>query len=197
MLIYSAIYKPISIFMGFLTKLVMLISGNVSCGKSLKVRGIVILNISRKGRLVIGKNVRLNSSNYDYHLNMFSTVKFYIEGDAVVSIGDNSRVHGVCIHARSSVKIGKNCLIAANTNIIDCNGHELSMEAPENRINSIGDAFNVVIEDNVWIGAGVLILPGVKIGFGSVIGAGSVVAKSMPPMSLIAGNPARVVKIFQ
>jgi len=197
MLVYSSIYKPASIFVGFITKLIMLISSNVSGGKSLKVRGLVILNISRKGKLVIGKNVRLNSSNYDYHLNMFSPVKFYIEGDAVVSIGDNSRLHGVCIHARSSIKIGKNCLIAANTNIIDCNGHGLSMEAPENRINSTGETYDVEIEDNVWIGAGVMILPGVKIGSGSVVGAGSIVVKSMPSMSLIAGNPARVVKTFQ
>ncbi|WP_319586143.1 DapH/DapD/GlmU-related protein [uncultured Desulfobulbus sp.] len=52
----------------------------------------------------------------------------------------------------------------------------------------------VTIEDDVWIGERVIILPGVTIGQGSVIGAGAVVAKSIPPYSVAVGNPARVVK---
>jgi acetyltransferase-like isoleucine patch superfamily enzyme len=52
----------------------------------------------------------------------------------------------------------------------------------------------VVIEDFVWCGANVIILPGVTIGEGAVIGAGAVVTKSIPPMVVAAGNPARVIK---
>lgn len=52
----------------------------------------------------------------------------------------------------------------------------------------------VTIEDNVWIGANVTILPGVVVGRGSVIAAGSVVTKSVPPNSLVAGVPAKVIK---
>lgn len=52
----------------------------------------------------------------------------------------------------------------------------------------------VVIEDDVWIGARVTILPGVVIGSGSIIGASAVVTKSVPPYSVVAGNPAKVVK---
>jgi maltose O-acetyltransferase len=52
----------------------------------------------------------------------------------------------------------------------------------------------VVIEKDVWIGAGVIVLPGVTIGARSTIGAGSVVTKSIPPDSLAAGNPARVIR---
>jgi carbonic anhydrase/acetyltransferase-like protein (isoleucine patch superfamily) len=51
----------------------------------------------------------------------------------------------------------------------------------------------VHIEDDVWIGPGVIILPNVKIGRGSVIGAGSVVTKSVPPMTFVQGNPAKPV----
>ena len=52
----------------------------------------------------------------------------------------------------------------------------------------------VIIEDDVWIGSRVTILPGVTIGEGSVIGASAVVAKSVPPYSVVVGNPAKIVK---
>ena len=52
----------------------------------------------------------------------------------------------------------------------------------------------VIIEDDVWIGGRVIILPGVKIGKGSIIGAGAVVSKNVDPYSIVVGNPARKVK---
>lgn len=55
------------------------------------------------------------------------------------------------------------------------------------------DRPSVVIEDNVFIGPGVIILPHVRIGFGSVVTAGSVVSRSVPPMTMVQGNPARPV----
>ncbi len=51
-----------------------------------------------------------------------------------------------------------------------------------------------LIEDNVWIGAHCLILPGVRIGQGSVVAAGSVVTKSVPPLVVVGGDPARMIK---
>ena len=51
-----------------------------------------------------------------------------------------------------------------------------------------------VIEDNVWIGINSTILPGVRIGYGAIVGAGSVVTKDVPAMTIVAGNPARIIK---
>lgn len=52
----------------------------------------------------------------------------------------------------------------------------------------------IIVEDDVWIGIGVVILPGVKIGKCSIVGAGSIVTKDVPPYSVVVGNPARVIK---
>jgi acetyltransferase-like isoleucine patch superfamily enzyme len=52
----------------------------------------------------------------------------------------------------------------------------------------------VIVEDDVWIGTRAVILPGVRIGYGSVIGAGSVVTKDVPPMTVVAGIPAKPIK---
>ncbi|GMA34499.1 hypothetical protein GCM10025876_07030 [Demequina litorisediminis] len=52
----------------------------------------------------------------------------------------------------------------------------------------------IVIEDNVWLGGGVIVCPGVTIGKDSVVGAGSVVTKDIPPGVVAVGNPARVIR---
>ena len=60
--------------------------------------------------------------------------------------------------------------------------------------NRIGDSEqDVVVEEEVWIGANVTLLPGVIVGRGSIIGAGSVLRKSVPRYSIIAGNPAKII----
>lgn len=52
----------------------------------------------------------------------------------------------------------------------------------------------VVLEDRVWVGINATILPGVRIGYGAIVGANSVVTKDVPPMTVVAGNPARIIK---
>ena len=55
----------------------------------------------------------------------------------------------------------------------------------------------IVIEDKVWIGINTTILPGVRIGYGAIVGAQSVVTHDVPPMTIVAGNPARVIKTIE
>ena len=98
------------------------------------------------------------------------------------------------MHACSSISIGRRCLIAANCQIFDGSGHDLSFDDISNRINTKGNTKPIVIEDDVWIGANSIILPGVRVGRGSIIGAGSVVTKEIPSMVHAAGNPARVIR---
>lgn len=84
------------------------------------------------------------------------------------------------------VYFGKHITIGPDVKLIT------SWHEPENF--NIVKAKSIIIEDNVWITMNAIVLPGVKIGKNSIIGAGAIVTKSMPPNSLIAGNPAKVVK---
>ncbi len=163
----------------------------------INISGIPVFMFYDNGSLILGNNVYLKSNKKSYHLNMHSPVKIMADRkDAVVEIGENTRINGSCIHAYKRITIGKNCLIAANCQIIDGNGHDLSFPEVENRINTIGSSKEIVIEDNVWIGANSIILPGVKIGYGSVIAAGSVVTKDIPSMCVAGGNPAKIIKQY-
>lgn len=167
----------------------------ISMDETPHVKGVPLIDIRKGGLLQIGKNVTLNSNNDGYHINMHSPVKLFADRPgASIAIGDNTRLHGSCIHAYGSISIGKNCLIAANCHIIDGNGHDMSYPDVSNRINTTGKVKPVVVEDDVWICANTIVLPGVTIGRGSIISANSVVTADIPSMVVAGGNPAVVLR---
>jgi len=171
------------------------IKKGLSFGNNLKIKGRPIINISNKASIKLGDNITLNSDNYGYHANMHSPVKLMVDREgASIVVGDNTRINGACIHAYSSIEIGRNCLIAANVQIIDANGHKLSFNDPSDRINTSSSGKPIIIEDNVWVGLNAIILPGVTIGSGSVIGANTVVSENVPPKCIFSGNPGQVIK---
>ena len=110
----------------------------------------------------------------------------------------NDYVH---IGAIEKVKIGNNVLIASRVFISDHNHGNYSGEwshcSPDQLpIDRDLVASPVIIEDRVWIGENVCVLPGVKIGAGAIIGAGSIVTRDIEPDTIVVGNPARVIKRF-
>jgi len=170
---------------------------NITVKGKLILNGQPLIDIQNGSNLYIGHGVTLNSRNKGYHINMHSPVKLFADRPgARIQIGDKTRIHGTCIHAYQSVEIGCNCLIAANCQIFDGNGHDLSFPDVGNRINTKGTSKPVKIEDNVWIGANSIVLPGVTIGKGSVISANSVVTKDVPSMVVAGGNPAIIIKEY-
>ncbi len=169
----------------------------IQIGENVIFKKYPIIQLHPTAKLIIGKNVTINSDNYGYHVNMHSVCKLMADRpNAIIKIGDNTRFHGSCIHAYQRIEIGSNCLIAANCQIIDGNGHDASFHDVKNRINTTGKSKEVIIEDDVWLGTGVLVLPGVRIGKGSIISANSVVHKDVPSMVLAGGNPIIVIKSF-
>ncbi|UMB55467.1 acyltransferase [Lutibacter sp. A64] len=167
----------------------------IKVGNNVVFKKNPIIQLHPDAKLIIGNNATINSDNYGYHVNMHSPCKLMADiSNAIIKIGDNTRFHGSCIHAYKRVEIGNNCLIAANCHIIDGNGHQASFDNIENRINTTGEVKEVVIEDNVWLGTGVVVLPGVTIGAGSIISANSVVHKDIPSMVIAGGNPIKIIK---
>ncbi|MGN6491488.1 MAG: acyltransferase [Agriterribacter sp.] len=186
-----------NIIITWLVKRRLLLNTNNAVGKKSRFTGNPIIKMAAGTKLIIGNNVTINSNKRGYHLNMHSPCKILLDyPGGVIVIGDNTRIHGTCLHAYERIEIGKNCLIAANTQIMDSNAHELSFDNVSNRINTHGKAKPVFIEDNVWLGTNVVILPGVRIGAGSVISANSVVSKDIPANCIAVGNPATVVKQY-
>ncbi len=100
---------------------------------------------------------------------------------------------GVMIYEpRAGLEIGNHCMIAAGTMICGVEHGVDRLDIPMRR--QAAQASKIVIEDDVWIGMGVVIAPGVTIGRQSIIGAGSVVVRDIPPQSVAWGMPCAVQK---
>ena len=114
---------------------------------------------------------------------------FYIDYGKPVTIGEDCFIQQCCtFFGRCGITIGNGVFIGPKCNLITIN-HD---ENPENRSATYGRP--IVLEDKVWLGINVTVLPGVHIGYGSIVGANSVVTKDVPPMTIVAGSPARVIK---
>lgn len=117
---------------------------------------------------------------------------FYVDYGKHIEIGKGCFIQQCCtFFGRGGITLGENVLVGPKVNIITIN-HDPD---PENRSATYGRP--VVIGDNVWIGINSTILPGVSIGCGAIIGANSVVTKDVPPMTVVAGNPARTIKTLK
>lgn len=187
--------KIISFILGKICYLRLILNRKIEIGKGVKILSLPIINIKGNCMITIGDNVLLNSRNKGYFGPLYSPVKLCVDHEgASIRIGNNTRIHGSCLHAYSSIEIGNNCLIAANTTIVDSDGHDLFPTQINERLVTRKEGIPIVVEDNVWIGLNCIVLKGVRIGEGSIIGAGSVVRDSIPRYSIAIGNPAVVVK---
>ena len=142
----------------------------------------------RPSRLILRDNSQLLCKG---HTQCFEAVRIECLPNAVVELGDRTYInHDSEIRCREQISIGNNVSIAYNVLIQDSDYHTIYDKEGNPKLQTLP----ITIEDNVWIGANVIILKGVTIGEGSIIAAGSVVTKSIPPHSLVGGNPAKVIK---
>jgi acetyltransferase-like isoleucine patch superfamily enzyme len=153
--------------------------GRATVPLSVRLHGKI--RVSGSGHLVLGNGVSLVGNNVP--------IEFVSHKGACIRIGDHTFInYGSSISTHELVSIGRHCFLGHYTLVFDNNEHN----PQERRILPPSRA--VVIEDHVWIGSHVCILPGVRIGHHSAIGAGSVVTSDIPPYRLAVGNPARVIR---
>ena len=116
---------------------------------------------------------------------------FYCAYGQNIHVGDHVYLNCLCVILDcNEVHIGHHVLIGPAVQIYTA-AHALEAEA---RIQGWEVAKPIVIEDNVWIGGGAILLPGVRIGRNAVVGAGAVVSRSVPANTVAVGNPARVIR---
>ena len=142
---------------------------------------------------MIGKRFTACSDPRRNILGVFQRVTIQAGRDAEVVIGDDVGVSGCTISALRSVRIGDRVLLGSGCMLADSDAHPLH---PHDRRFDASKTVSkpIVVEDDVFVGARAIILKGVHVGKGSVIGAGAVVTRDVPPMTVVAGNPAAVVK---
>jgi len=136
----------------------------------------------------IGANVRI------YGSAGFQGYKVYEK--PILDIGDGTFIGpDVRIGVGKEITIGRNCLIAARVYISDHDGHPLDSEDRRAGMPvAKQDIKPIILEDDVWLGEGVFICKGVRIGAGAVVAARSVVTKDVATLTIVAGNPAKLIK---
>lgn len=132
---------------------------------------------------------------------------FQVWKNGKITIGNSVYIGGATtLQCKESISIADNVIIANNAMLIDNNNHPTSptmrmkMSQCTDFLNDLlwswdyADSAPIVIEENVWIGRDTRIMKGVTIGKGSIIALGAVVTHDVPPYTVVAGNPARIVK---
>jgi maltose O-acetyltransferase len=125
-----------------------------------------------------------------YNVNIGKGARF--GNGKYVRIGNNSGI-GMNAKVPNNIQIGEDVLMGPNVTIFGTN-HEFKRTDIPIRKQGVRSYPPVRIEDDVWIGSNVIIMPGLIVKKGTIIGAGAVVTKNFPEYSIIAGNPAKLIK---
>ncbi len=172
-----------------------------------------IKDLSKNGEFLVDSSTEIRYSQIRYKskssliVGSDSLIEAYIafeqEGTKIL-IGDRTFIgSSTTISVAEQVSIGDYVLISWGVNIVDHNSHAISFSKRKNDVldwkKGKKDWLNVAISpvnigNKVWIGSNSIILKGVTIGEGSIIGAGAVVTNDVPPWTIVAGNPARVIR---
>ncbi len=166
---------------------------NASKSSKINLNGHLNLNVSLpKGSkqetcVTLCENAILNVNG---NFSAFYNTEIYLFKNACLDLGWSYINAGTQIRCMNNITIGNQCAIGRNVIIMDFDAHDIIYD--DGTSNDISKP--IVIGNHVWIGAGATILKGVTIGTGAIIGAGSVVTRDVLPNTIVAGNPAKLIK---
>lgn len=144
-------------------------------------------HINNLGKISIGPSCMFISSKTGNAVGLNHCCMLTTQSkSSCIQIGSHCGFSGASIWCFKSIKIGDYVKIGANCLIMDGDAHQDDPRAGSNK--------EIVIEDNVWLGANVVVMKGVRIGRNSLIGINSVVTKDIPSNVIAAGNPCRVIR---
>ena len=175
----------------------------VEYGKNLLLKGMPIIFNKKGAELKLGDNVTVKSSFLSNLVGLYSrTIIVTRVSGAVIEIGNNVGISGATIYARKGIYIGENTCIGGNCKILDNDFHPVDAEKRLRLLQDIygGDSDlipskEIHIGKNCFIGCNSIILKGTVLGNGCVVGAGAVVAGKFEDNCVIAGNPARIIRM--
>ena len=196
-----------------LSRMVFIESSGVHLGRNVRIQKLSCLSAERPSA----------SISIGDHSIIYENAQIASYGNGLISLGERAVVGDVRIYSRENISIGARAVFSWNVFIQDFSPHPTDPKLRADQIVSITDNFlpsfdltqeelqmrrpslnwsfpaeAVLIGDDVWFGANSTVLAGANIGSGSVVAAGAVVVKGKyPPRSILAGNPARIVKIIE
>lgn len=168
---------------------------HVKYGKDLLLKGVPVIFNTKGAILEIGDGVTVKSSFLSNLVGLYSrTIIVTKAGGAKIQIGHRVGISGATLYARKGIIIGDDSMIGGNVKILDNDFHPVEIANRHNQNKALVPAKEIVIGKNCFIGVNSIILKGSILGDNCVVGAGAVVSGKFEPNSVIAGNPATVVR---
>lgn len=197
----NVIYKSLRRLCGYILHITdtlaswWLFKGNNARVESFRTAGIPYVVVARGGKLTIGKNFSMNNGIKGNPIGCYSKCTFFVDRNAVLTIGDHVGISQTALICHKSITIGNHVKIGGGVKIYDTDFHSLDPQIRKSKEDmKCRQEKPVIIRDNAFIGAYSIVLKGVEIGENSIVGAGSVVAKSIPANQIWAGNPAKFIR---
>lgn len=176
-----------------LARAYFLVNG-IEWGGGWRVYGLPLIQRTRGSTIEVGSRFNVRSWFHSNPLGLnHRTILATWSPEATIRIGDVVGMTGATICAQTSIEIGSDVRIGANSTITDTDFHPIDGDRRSNAPKD-GESRAVRIGNGVFIGMNSLVLKGVSIGDNAVVGAGSVVTRDVPSGAVVAGNPAKLVR---
>ncbi len=178
---------------GFWARQVMRSYG-VSYGSGLRLGSSPVIRRHSSAVIRLGRNVSISNelAENPAGISHRTSLCACLPGAELV-IGDDVGISGAVIYAWKSIHIGDRVLVGADAAIYDSDFHSLDPTKRSGLDPEFIGMASVVIESDAWIGARAMVLKGVTVGRGAIVGAGAIVTSNVPPGTIVAGIPAKVV----